>query len=96
MRHGHEPDPLTAAREDLLDDVAARITDVEYQAAIAVDNDGAPVGVVSRADLVNPQPRRVLLVDHAEQAQSVPGIEEAEIVEILDHHHIGSIQTRIP
>jgi manganese-dependent inorganic pyrophosphatase len=45
---------------------------------------------------VNPQPRRVLLVDHAEQAQSVPGIEEAEIVEILDHHHIGSIQTRIP
>jgi manganese-dependent inorganic pyrophosphatase len=45
---------------------------------------------------VNPQPRRVLLVDHAEQAQSVPGIEGAEIVEILDHHHIGSIETRIP
>jgi manganese-dependent inorganic pyrophosphatase len=45
---------------------------------------------------VNPHPRRVLLVDHAEQAQSVPGIEGAEIVEILDHHHIGSIETRIP
>ena len=38
----------------------------------------------------------MLLVDHAEQAQSVPGIEEAEIVEILDHHHIGSIETRVP
>jgi manganese-dependent inorganic pyrophosphatase len=45
---------------------------------------------------VSPQPRRVVLVDHAEQAQSVPGVEEAEIVEILDHHHIGSIETRIP
>ena len=39
---------------------------------------------------------RLVLVDHAEQAQSVPGIEQAEIVEILDHHHIGSIETRVP
>jgi manganese-dependent inorganic pyrophosphatase len=37
-----------------------------------------------------------MLVDHAEQAQSAPGIEHAEIVEILDHHHIGSIETRVP
>jgi len=37
-----------------------------------------------------------LLVDHAEKAQSVPGIEQAQIVEILDHHHIGNIETRIP
>jgi manganese-dependent inorganic pyrophosphatase len=51
---------------------------------------------VTRSDLVNPTPRRVILVDHAEQAQSVPGVEEAEIVEILDHHHIGSIETRVP
>ena len=52
--------------------------------------------MVTRSDLVNPVPRRVLLVDHAEQAQSVVGVEHAEIVEILDHHHIGSIETRIP
>ena len=38
----------------------------------------------------------MLLVDHAEQAQSVPGVEEAEIVEILDHHHIGSVETTVP
>jgi manganese-dependent inorganic pyrophosphatase len=38
----------------------------------------------------------VILVDHAEQAQSVPGVEQAEIVEILDHHHIGSIETKLP
>src|SRR4029434_4749582 len=55
-----------------------------------------PVGLVTRSDLVSPAPRQVILVDHAEQAQSVPGVEEAEIIEILDHHHIGSIETRIP
>ena len=55
-----------------------------------------PIGLVTRGDLVSPQPRRVLLVDHAEQAQSVVGVEHAEIVEILDHHHIGSIETRVP
>jgi manganese-dependent inorganic pyrophosphatase len=38
----------------------------------------------------------VILVDHAEQAQSVIGVEQAEIVEILDHHHIGSIETHLP
>ena len=38
----------------------------------------------------------MILVDHAEQAQSVPGVEQAEIVEILDHHHIGSIETKLP
>src|SRR5690606_3528850 len=41
-------------------------------------------------------PREVVLVDHAEQAQSVPGVEHAHIVEILDHHHIRSIETRFP
>jgi manganese-dependent inorganic pyrophosphatase len=54
------------------------------------------VGLLTRSDLVAPRPRRVILVDHAEQAQSVAGIEQAEIVEILDHHHVGSIETRVP
>jgi manganese-dependent inorganic pyrophosphatase len=51
---------------------------------------------VTRSDLVAPPRRRIILVDHAEEAQSVAGIEQAEIVEILDHHHIGSIETRVP
>jgi manganese-dependent inorganic pyrophosphatase len=83
-------------RDDLVSEIADQIKDVHYRAAVAVDRAGKPVGLVTRSDLVSPRPRRVLLVDHAEQAQSVPGVEEAEIVEILDHHHIGSIETRIP
>ena len=61
-----------------------------------IDSQRRPVGLVTRSDLVAPPRRRVLLVDHAERAQSVLGVEQAEIVEILDHHHIGSIETRIP
>ncbi len=89
-------DPLTAEPDDLLSDIADRIKDVDYSAAIVVDGGGVPVGLVTRAELVRPAPRRVLLVDHGEQAQSVPGVEESHIVEILDHHHIGSIETRLP
>jgi manganese-dependent inorganic pyrophosphatase len=91
-----DSDPLTVGRDDLLGDVADQVKDVHYRAAVAVDAARRPIGLVTRSDLVGPAPRRVLLVDHAEAAQSVPGIEEAEIVEILDHHHLGSIETRVP
>jgi manganese-dependent inorganic pyrophosphatase len=89
-------DPLTVQADELLSDVAEDIKDIHYHAAVCVDESRRPIGLVTRGDLVSPQPRRVVLVDHAEQAQSVPGVEEAEIVEILDHHHIGSIETRVP
>jgi manganese-dependent inorganic pyrophosphatase len=89
-------DPLTVRPDDLAADITEEVKDVDYRAAVAVDGSGRPVGLVGRSDLVNPQPRRVVLVDHAEQGQSVIGVEHAEIVEILDHHHIGSIETRIP
>jgi manganese-dependent inorganic pyrophosphatase len=89
-------DPLTARPEDLLADISDQVKNVHYGATLAIDGAGRPIGLVTRSDLVRPTPRRVLLVDHAEQAQSVPGVEEAEIVEILDHHHIGSIETTVP
>jgi manganese-dependent inorganic pyrophosphatase len=89
-------EPLTVGPDDLLADVADQVKNVHYGAALAVDATRRPIGVVARSDLLRPTPRRVLLVDHAEQAQSVPGVEEAEIVEILDHHHVGSIETTVP
>jgi manganese-dependent inorganic pyrophosphatase len=91
-----DPDPLTVSPDDLVADISDQVKDVHYRAAVAVDTGRCPIGLVTRSDLVAPEPRQVLLVDHAEQAQSVPGVEEAEIVEILDHHHIGSIETRVP
>ena len=89
-------DPLTVEADDLLSEVAELVKDVHYRAAVAVDGSNRPIGLITRSDLVSPTPRRVILVDHAEQGQSVAGVEEAEIVEILDHHHIGSIETHVP
>jgi len=89
-------DPLTVRPDDLIADIAEEIAEQDYRAAVAVNDDREPVGLVSHAELVGPRPRQVILVDHAEQAQSVPGVENAEIVEILDHHHIGSIEMHIP
>jgi manganese-dependent inorganic pyrophosphatase len=91
-----ECDPLTVNTDFLVSDISEQIKESHYGAAVAVDADDRPVGLVTRSDLVAPPRRRVVLVDHAEQAQSAIGIDEAEIVEILDHHHIGSIETRIP
>jgi manganese-dependent inorganic pyrophosphatase len=91
-----ESDPLTVTTDYLVADVSEQIKEIHYGAAVAIDAHRRPVGLISRRDLVAPPRRRVLLVDHAEQSQSVAGIEAAEIVEILDHHHIGSIETRVP
>jgi manganese-dependent inorganic pyrophosphatase len=89
-------DPLVVSPDDLVADISDMVKDVDYRAAVVVDGDRRPLGLVTRSDLLSPEPRRVLLVDHAEQAQSVAGVEYAEIVEILDHHHIGSIETHVP
>jgi manganese-dependent inorganic pyrophosphatase len=91
-----EDDPLTATAEFLVADISEQIKEIHYGAAVVIDSGRKPIGLLTRSDLVAPERRRVILVDHAEQAQSVAGIEQAEIVEILDHHHIGSIETRVP
>src|SRR5262249_23913848 len=91
-----DAEPLTVRPDDLVSDISGQIGNVDYRAAVAVDAAQRPVGVVTHAELLSPEPRRVLLGDHAEQAQSVVGVEHAQIVEILDHHHIGSIETTVP
>ncbi len=87
---------VLASPDDLVSDVGEQLKHSHQGTAIVLDEEGRPAGLLTRSDLVSPMRRRVLLVDHAEQAQAVPGIEQAEIVEILDHHHIGSIETRAP
>ena len=79
--------------EDSITDVSDQLKNSHQGTAMVVDQLHRPTGLLSRSDLVSPVRRRIILVDHAEQAQAVPGIEQAEIVEILDHHHIGSIET---
>jgi manganese-dependent inorganic pyrophosphatase len=91
-----ESDPMTVTEDFLVDDMSEQIKESHYGGAFAVDGDRRPVGLITRSDLVAPPRRRIILVDHAEMAQSAIGIGQAEIIEILDHHHIGSIETRVP
>jgi manganese-dependent inorganic pyrophosphatase len=91
-----DTEPLTVEPDDVLEDVTREILEVDYRAAVVIDAERRALGLVTRSALVSPAPRKVILVDHAEEGQSAPGIEQAEIVEILDHHHIGSIETRVP
>ena len=84
-----EPEMLLAeALEDLLGSA--------HREAVVVDEGNRPVGMITRTNVARGTRRRVILVDHNESAQSAPGIEEAEVVEVVDHHRIGDIQTYGP
>ena len=61
-----------------------------------LDEDGKYIGVVSRRNMLNLHKKQLILVDHNEKSQAVEGIDEAEILEIIDHHRIGTIETEGP
>ncbi len=61
-----------------------------------VNNEGKLVGYLSRTDLINAHPKRIILVDHNEQSQAVDGIDEAERLGIIDHHRIADVHTNKP
>ena len=61
-----------------------------------VDNEGKLVGYLSRTDILNARPKRIILVDHNEQSQAVDGIDEAELLGIIDHHRIADVRTNRP
>ena len=61
-----------------------------------LDENEKVVGTLSRYHLLRPRRKRVVLVDHNELAQAVPGLEQAEILEIIDHHRLADIQTTQP
>ena len=61
-----------------------------------VDEEGSYIGVVQKADLLAPRQIRLALVDHNEAGQAVPGLEEAEIIAVLDHHRLANLPTPAP
>src|SRR5688572_3283370 len=67
-----------------------------FQAFPVVDANNRTVGVLSKSDFLRKVNRRLILVDHNELSQAVAGADQVEIMEILDHHRIGSLTTRQP
>jgi len=68
----------------------------KFRAACVVAPDGTVAGILTRTTLLEDVRRSVILLDHNEASQAVDGIEEAEIVEIIDHHRLGAITTLKP
>ena len=82
--------------DDRVDDVKERVLKHRHPCYPILDSDETVVGVLTRYHLLRPRRKRVVLVDHNEAAQSVPGLEEAQILEIIDHHRLADIQTAYP
>lgn len=80
----------------LLKDVTGDILSASLRQAVVLDDDNYCVGIITRTDLARIPRKRVILVDHNETSQSALGIKEAEVLEIVDHHRIGDIQTTGP
>ena len=89
-------DLCPARLSDYLDDVRQMAQDNRHRAFPVVDDDNRVMGMLSRVHLLKPRRKRVVLVDHNEVAQSVPGLEQAEILEIIDHHRLADVQTGNP
>ena len=92
--HIMQRDVLTASLDEPLDDVREKLG--RQQTIPVLEGDGRVVGVVSRSDVINPVRHGVYLVDHNERSQTVDGLDEAELLGIVDHHRIADIQTGAP
>ena len=77
-------------------DVMRVMAKVRHRYFPILDEDGKYCGMVSRRNIINLQKRRIILVDHNEATQAVEGFDQAEILEIIDHHRIGSLETSGP
>ena len=87
---------LTFNLNSSLESVTKVMASVRFRYFPVLDDEGRYVGVVSRRNLMNLHKKQLILVDHNERSQAVEGIDEAEVLEIIDHHRIGSLETEGP
>jgi manganese-dependent inorganic pyrophosphatase len=82
--------------DDYVDEVSDAVTQIRHRDFPILDENQNYVGMFSRRNLLSAQKKKVILVDHNEKTQAVSNIEEAEILEIIDHHRLGSLETIAP
>lgn len=84
---------ITFGMRDYVDDVKEVMAKRKFRDFPILDGKGNFLGFISRRRLLNSRRKQVILVDHNEKSQAVDGIEEADVLEIIDHHRLSSIQT---
>ena len=87
---------ITFSREDFISDIRDTLAKIRHRDFPVLGRDGKYCGMLSRRSLLNMDNKKIILVDHNEKGQAVDGIDEAEILEIIDHHRLGSMETALP
>ena len=87
---------ITFNSDDYIDEIREVMASKRHRDFPILDKDGCYLGMISRRNLLGAKGKQVILVDHNEKNQAVAGIENAEILEIIDHHRLGTIQTMSP
>ncbi len=95
IRRIMHPDPICFRPMDLLSDIKGVMDENRFRSYPVVENNKL-VGIVSADEIMLPEREKVILVDHNERGQAIEGIEDAKIVEIIDHHRLGGVQTSEP
>ena len=89
-------DLIVFNEDDYVDDIKDDMINTNFRSYPVVDSNNKFLGFISRKHLLSPSRKKVILVDHNEYAQSADGLDQAEILEIVDHHKIGGISTSTP
>ncbi len=87
---------LKFEEDEYLDECRDVIRNSQHSKFPIVNKNGYYLGILSRGHIISPERKRVILVDHNEYAQSAEGIDQGEILEVIDHHKIGDISTSVP
>ena len=87
---------LTFTLNSLVEDATKVMASVRHRYFPVLDDDGGYLGVISRRNLMNLHKKQLILVDHNEATQAAEGLEEAEVLEIIDHHRINALVTDSP
>lgn len=82
--------------DDYIEDIRDIMAKKRYRDFPVLDKEGNFCGMISRRNLLDGKRRKLILVDHNEKSQAVDGLEDADILEIIDHHRIGSLETINP
>ncbi len=84
------------SEDDFLDDIRDIMASKRYRDFPILDGDGRYLGMISRRNLLGAKGKQIILVDHNEKSQAVKGMEGADILEIIDHHRLGTVETMSP
>ena len=87
---------LTFTLDSSVEDATKVMASVRHRYFPVLDHDGTYLGVISRRNLLNLHKKQLILVDHNEKSQAVEGLEEAEVLEVIDHHRINALETDSP